>query len=120
MRLFNQIVSSVLIFLILIFFGAYVYQQIEGWRYLDSLYYTVITVTTIGYGDFSPETDNGKIFTMFFSFLGIGMAFYFFSLIGRYLFRKQLMARLRESGRLKGRKGVRKIRFGRKKKKKVK
>ena len=112
MQLFNRLVVSIIVFLLMIFVGAAAYQQIEAaqrWSYVDSLYFTVITVTTIGYGDLAPQTDIGKIFTIFFSFLGIGMAFYFFSLIGKYIFKKHLVSRLKESGRLRGKKGVRKV-----------
>lgn len=111
MKLFNRLVISVMVFLTLIFLGAYVYHQVENWRYLDSLYFTVMTVTTVGYGDFVPTKDISKIFTMVSSFLGIAMAFYFFSLIGKYLFKKHHYSKLVENGRLKGKKGVRKIRF---------
>lgn len=110
MGLFKRLVIPIAIFLIFIFLGAYVYHQIEGWRYLDSVYFVVSTVTTIGYGDFTPQTDAGKIITLFFPFVGIGMAFYFLSAIGRYMFRQQLRAKLREAGRLRGRRGVRRIR----------
>ena len=51
--------------------GTVFYTVVEGWRVLDSLYFTVITLTTIGYGDFSPTTDISKIFTMFFVVAGV-------------------------------------------------
>ncbi len=51
--------------------GTVFYSVVEGWRVLDSLYFTVITLTTIGYGDFSPTTDVSKIFTMFFVIAGV-------------------------------------------------
>lgn len=53
--------------------GALFYRQVEGWSLLDSLYFSVITLTTVGYGDFSPSTTAGKIFTMFYIFIGIGI-----------------------------------------------
>ena len=109
MGLFKRLVAPIVIFLIVIFLGAYVYQQIEGWRYLDSVYFVIITVTTIGYGDFTPQTDVGKIITLFFPFIGIGMAFYFLSSIGRYMFRSQLRSKLKGIGRLNGKRGVHKI-----------
>ena len=57
--------------------GTSLYPIMEGWSVLDSLYFCVITLTTIGYGDFSPETTAGKIFTIFYVFMGLGfiMAF---------------------------------------------
>lgn len=36
------------------------YTRFEEMRWLDALYFSVITLTTIGYGDFSPQTDIGK------------------------------------------------------------
>ncbi len=53
--------------------GAAFYHWAEGWGWLDSLYFCVITLATVGYGDLSPKTDLGKIFTMIYVFLGIGL-----------------------------------------------
>ena len=111
MGLLNRLAIPIIIFILIIFLGSLAYQNVEGWRYLDSLYFTVVTVTTIGYGDFVPKTDLGKIFTMIFPFIGIGMAFYFLSLIGRFFFRKQLKEKLKSSGRLKGKKGIKRIKL---------
>ena len=57
--------------------GTIVYHFAEGWNWLDSLYFSVITLTTVGYGDFSPATDFGKIFTIIFVVIGIGIIFGF-------------------------------------------
>lgn len=53
--------------------GALFYSRVEGWSFLDSLYFSVITLATVGYGDFAPRTDAGKIFTMVYVFIGIGL-----------------------------------------------
>ncbi len=53
--------------------GTLTYHFLEGWSWIDSLYFSVITLTTIGYGDFSPQTDSGKLFTIFYILLGLGM-----------------------------------------------
>lgn len=53
--------------------GALFYSRVEGWSFLDSLYFSVITLATVGYGDFAPKTDTGKIFTMAYVFVGIGL-----------------------------------------------
>ena len=110
MKLHKRFTFAIILFFILLFAGAYVYSQIEGWRYIDSVYFTVATVTTIGYGDIVPQTDIGKIFTIFFAFLGIGMVFYFFTLFGRYVYIKQLFAKLRDAKKIKGNRGTKLVR----------
>ena len=107
MNLHEKFTFSIIIFFILLFSGSYAYSQIEGWRYLDAVYFTVATVTTIGYGDIVPQTDLGKLFTIFFSFFGISMALYFFTLFGKYIFRKQLFAQLKTVKKIKGNRGTR-------------
>lgn len=57
--------------------GTIVYHFVEGWRWLDSLYFSIITLTTVGYGDLSPQTDFGKIFTIIYILTGIGIIFGF-------------------------------------------
>jgi uncharacterized protein YneF (UPF0154 family) len=118
--LWRHILGLVAIFLILIFLGAYAYQIVEGWRYLDSVYFVVVTVTTVGYGDFAPQTDLGKIFTIIFPIAGMVLAFYFISMIGRFFLRQQFRARLRQNGRITGKRGVRRISSKKKKTKKSK
>lgn len=58
---------------VLLLSGTWFYVQVEGWRILDALYFSFVTLTTIGYGDLTPQTDSGKIFTMFFATAGIGL-----------------------------------------------
>lgn len=53
--------------------GTVAYRFIEGWSWLDSLYFSVITLTTIGYGDFSPQTNLGKLFTMAYIIIGVAL-----------------------------------------------
>lgn len=59
--------------LFVIALGTVSYHFLEGWSWIDSAYFSVITLTTIGYGDFSPQTDGGKIFTIFYIVVGIGI-----------------------------------------------
>ena len=106
MKFKNQLLTTILIFMIILLLGSYIFHKIEGWRYLDSLYFTVVTSTTIGYGDFVPKTDAGKIFTMFYCFFGIAMVFYFVTLIGKYFLRKQIKEKLEAGGRITKNKGI--------------
>ena len=52
--------------------GTFFYHSVEGWRWLDALYFSVVTLTTIGYGDLAPKTDTGKLFTVIYILVGLG------------------------------------------------
>ncbi len=69
--------------------GTVFYHTVEGWRWLDSLYFCVMTLATVGYGDFSPHTDAGKIFTMVYVFLGIGLLIAIFTRLAEALLAAQ-------------------------------
>lgn len=45
----------------------------EGWNWIDSWFFTVTTVSTVGYGNLVPATDLGKIATTVLIFMGIGI-----------------------------------------------
>ena len=93
-NLYKKFLVAITIFLVLLLGGVFIYSSIEGWGYIDSAYFIVATVTTLGYGDIVPQTDIGKIFTMFFSFFGIAMAFYFFTLFSKYIYKKTFQPEL--------------------------
>jgi hypothetical protein len=59
--------------LLLLAGGTYFYWEVEGWSVLDALYFCVMTMSTIGYGDFVPTSSFSKIFTIVFAILSIGV-----------------------------------------------
>jgi len=50
---------SVFLVLVYIGFGAYIFREWEGWSWLDSSYFSFITLTTIGFGDMVPDHKKG-------------------------------------------------------------
>ena len=65
--------KSLMIFIIVLLAGSTVfYSSIEDWTVIDSLYFSVMTMSTIGYGDFVPTTTFSKIFTIIYTILSIG------------------------------------------------
>ena len=63
--------------------GTIFYSLVEGWDPLDSLYFSVTTLATVGYGDLAPATAIGKIFTIFFVLAGVGVVVVFASEVAR-------------------------------------
>jgi voltage-gated potassium channel Kch len=53
--------------------GAVAMMLLEGWSFIDALYFAIVSMATVGYGDLSPETTAGKLFTMGFLVIGIGI-----------------------------------------------
>lgn len=73
---------------IIVCIGTFAYHYLEGWTWLDACYFSIITLTTIGYGDLSPQTDGGKLFTIFYILVGIGIILGFINTV--YLHYKNL------------------------------
>lgn len=53
--------------------GTVVYSLLEGWSLIDSLYFSVISLATVGYGDLTPTTALSKAFTVFYILNGIAI-----------------------------------------------
>lgn len=64
--------------------------RVEGATWLDALYMTVITITTVGYRELFPLSSAGKVLTMFVAVSGIGTLFYVLGTTMEYLVAAQL------------------------------
>jgi len=76
-------------------YGVIGFMLVEGWRFLDALYMTVTTLTTVGFREVRPLDDAGRIFAMTLILVGVGTVFVTISLIGRWVAEAQLGTRSR-------------------------
>lgn len=53
--------------------GTAFYSTVEGWTVVDALYFSVMTLSTVGYGDLAPTTDLSKIYTIVYVLVGVGV-----------------------------------------------
>jgi voltage-gated potassium channel len=80
-RLFRTLFGIVLVLVT----GTLGYRLIEGWPFLDGFYMTVITITSIGYGEIHPLSTEGRIFTLFIIAIGIGVVGHALVSVSRWL-----------------------------------
>ena len=70
---------------ILLASGTVFYHSVEGWSWIDSLYFCVTTMSTVGFGDLTPQTVFGKLFTIPYIFVGVGIFVAIFAQFARAL-----------------------------------
>jgi voltage-gated potassium channel len=70
-RLQKELIGGVIAIIFIFLLGTLWYKFIEGWNWLDSIYMTVITLASVGYGETRPLGDRGRIFTIILIGLGI-------------------------------------------------
>jgi len=69
--------------------GTVFFHFVEGWTWLDSYFFTVITLSTVGYGSLVPATAIGKIATTVLIFAGLGVFAVAIQQFGAYTMRKR-------------------------------
>jgi len=81
----RHIVISVLFWMIIVIIGTLGYILIEGWNFLDAFYMTVITYSTVGYGEVHNISKVGEIYTILLIFLGVGFYLYVASAVIQFM-----------------------------------
>ena len=51
--------------------GVVAFHHLEGWTWAQSFYYAVITLTTVGYGDFTPTSDVSRVVAALYILIGV-------------------------------------------------
>ena len=86
----RRVLWGVSALVIIIAAGAIGYIIIEGWSFIDALFMTVITITTVGYEEVHPLSAGGRIFSIFLIVGGVGGALYILSSIVQFIIEGQL------------------------------
>lgn len=97
----SRLLPAIAALMAMLISGTLIYHYLEGWSIIDSLYFTTVTVTTIGYGDFVPTTELSRMVTIFFALGGVSVSLYVLSIIGRIYYEEQEARLERMQGALK-------------------
>ena len=74
---------------LIILSGTIYFRLVEGWSWLDAYFFTVVTLSTVGYGNLVPMTAAGKIGTTVFILLGLGVFAVAIQQFGQFAMRKR-------------------------------
>ncbi len=74
LRVQSMVVLGVSALIGLIALGAIFVHPEEGWGWIDSFYFAIVSITTVGYGDLIPRQEATKLFLIFYLPIGIGVA----------------------------------------------
>jgi len=77
-----QIASAISALIGMIALGTIVYKFLEGWTWIQSFYFSVITLSTVGYGDLYPTNEISRLFTAFYILSGVAIALSALGIIG--------------------------------------
>ena len=87
----TYLVIGIILFVLMIIGGTIGFMVTEGWQLTDALYMTVITLSTVGYGEVKELSFTGRIFTMALIILGVGFVFYLAGSIVQFMVEGRIM-----------------------------
>lgn len=82
---FRSIIRGAILLSLVLLLGTAGYMALEGWPLLDGLYMTVITITTVGYGEVRTVSEPGRVFTVFLIFAGMGIMAYTLGIVAQIM-----------------------------------
>jgi voltage-gated potassium channel len=80
-----RIIKGFLILMVILLMGSIGYMFLEGWEFFDSLYMTVITITTVGFREVREISEPGRLFTIFLIFSGMGIIAYIVGMVAQVM-----------------------------------
>ncbi|PNQ73705.1 potassium channel protein [Hanstruepera neustonica] len=86
LRLFrSKIYTAIILLVALLFIGVLGFKVLSGYSWINALYMTVITITTVGFGEVRPLDDASKIFTIFLILASVVIVGYALKVITEYI-----------------------------------
>jgi voltage-gated potassium channel len=80
-----------MLLVLILLVGTLGYVLLEGWPVLDALYMTVITITTVGFGEVNVVSSLGRVFTICIIFMGMGIMAYSLGMVAQIMVETQVM-----------------------------
>lgn len=96
-KVFKKIYLTLILMLVVIGSGTLGYMFIENWNFFDSLYMTIITMSTVGFSEVHPLSEEGRIFTALLLVSCFGIFAYTISSLTSYIVGGEYRANMRTS-----------------------
>jgi len=81
----KHLITGIIMALCIVIFGTAGYIIIEGWGFLDALYMTIITISTVGYSEVHLVSKTGRLFTILLVFFGVGFTLYIAAAVVQFM-----------------------------------
>jgi hypothetical protein len=79
-----------MLLVLILLVGTMGYVGLEGWPVLDALYMTIITITTVGFGEVNVVSSSGRVFTICIIFMGMGIMAYSLGMVAQIMVETQV------------------------------
>jgi len=87
-----KIIRSLILLGFVILIGTLGYMLTEKWHFIDAFYMTIITITTVGFGEIHPVSETGRLFTVILIFMGMGIIAYTLGIVPQAMVELQVMS----------------------------
>lgn len=92
----SKINTAIILLIILLCIGVFGFKIMTNYSWIDALYMTVITITTVGFGEVNPLDDESKIFTIFLILTSVVIVGYAIKVITEYILTKNDVEELKQ------------------------
>jgi len=89
-RRHRLLIVAILVMVLLVILGTSFFMYSEGWSLVDAIYFTGMTITTVGYGDIVPTHDSSKMVATAYAVVSIPIAIFAFGILAENYFEVRL------------------------------